>query len=51
MGTIDEAYTNNNNDNEQSSTELINRTKQAAMIPAPVQNHSLSTPESAKGMR
>ena len=50
MGTIDEAYTNNNNDNEHSSTELINRTKHTAMIPAPVQNHSLTTSESVKGM-
>jgi hypothetical protein len=50
MGTIDEAYTNNNNENEQSSSELINRTKPSAMIPAPVHNHNLTTPESVKGM-
>jgi len=48
MGTIDEAYTNNNNDNEQSSSELVNGTKLSAMIPSPVPNHTVTAPESAK---
>ena len=49
MGTIDEAYVNNNNDNESSESEVINRTKYPTMIPSSVQNQSLTTSETVKG--
>jgi len=47
MGTIDEGYVDNNNVNEQSSA-VINRTKYPAMIPSPVQNHNLTTSATVK---
>ena len=51
MGTIDEAYANNNNGNEQPSSALINRTKYPTMIPSTVQNHNLTPSEVVKGMK
>ena len=48
MGTIDEGYIDNNNVNEQSSA-VINRTKHTAMIPSSAQNHNLTTSTRVKG--
>merc|ERR1719411_1117905 len=48
MGTIDEAYVNNNNDNERSESEVINRTKYPTMIPSSAQTPSLTTSETVK---
>ena len=52
MGTIDEAYVNNNNnnhDNESSESEIINRTKYPTMIPSSVQTPTLTNSETVKG--
>ena len=50
MGTIDEAYVNNNNnDNEGPESEVINRTKYPTMIPSSVQTPNLTTSETVKG--
>merc|ERR1712223_783519 len=50
MGTIDEAYVNNNNnDNDGSDSEVINRTKFPTMIPSTVQNNTnLTASETVK---
>jgi len=51
MGTIDEAYVNNNNnnhDNESSESEIINRTKYPTMIPSSVQTPTLTNSETVK---
>ena len=50
MGTIDEAYVNNNNnDNNGSDSEVINRTKFPTMIPSTVHNNTnLTASETVK---
>ena len=50
MGTIDEAYVNNNNnDNNGSDSEVINRTKFPTMIPSTIQNNTnLTVSETVK---
>ena len=50
MGTIDEAYVNNNNnDNDGSGSEVINRTKFPTMIPSTIQNNTnLTASETVK---